>query len=188
MTCNRVGLVFAALTCGFVAARGAAAQSRFPVSVDVGAGVAVSNGGTYAARDAAALDALVAYPVRQTPAGGTLVAGVTLGAQTPIDHDCDVLVAAGICAPRFPVFYSAGALLGVQHGSARTASVRFMVGPVYYIAEAGGGAPGVRGLLDVATPPRRHTALVASLRHSALPSFRGEAVGISSFTLGVRIQ
>jgi hypothetical protein len=33
-----------------------------------------------------------------------------------------------------------------------------------------------------------HTAVVASLRHSVLPSFQGEALGITSFGLGLRIQ
>jgi hypothetical protein len=33
-----------------------------------------------------------------------------------------------------------------------------------------------------------HTAVVASLRHSVLPSFRGDPLGITSFGLGLRIQ
>jgi hypothetical protein len=33
-----------------------------------------------------------------------------------------------------------------------------------------------------------HTAVVASLRHSVLPSFQSEALGITSFGLGLRIQ
>ncbi|MFL5384111.1 MAG: hypothetical protein ACJ8GN_16440 [Longimicrobiaceae bacterium] len=47
----------------------------------------------------------------------------------------------------------------------------------------GGGA-----LVDVATPPWHHSALAASLRHSLLPSLRGETVGITSFGIGLHIQ
>ena len=184
---TRVSPLLLVLACCLAPARGAA-QARSPVSVDASAGVAVGSGGTYVDRGGAAVEAVVAYRLRQTPAG-MLVGGVTLGAQSPVaTNDSCLLLPGGACAPSFPVFFSGGAFLGVQRGSARTASARFMAGPVYYRADDDGGALGVRGLVDVATPPRGHVALVASLRHAVLPSFRQEAVGITSIGIGLRIQ
>lgn len=185
---TRVALVFAALACTLSPAREAAAQSLFPLTVEATAGVAVASGGTYVDRAGMAIDALVAYPLRRTPAG-TLVAGVTLGVQGFVSTaDRCGLVHGGECTPELPLFYSGSALLGVQRGSRRTASARYMAGPVYYRADDGGGALGVRGLVDVATPSWHRTALVASLRHSLLPGFRREVVGITSFGLGIRIE
>jgi hypothetical protein len=185
---TRVALVFLAVACGLAPARGAAAQLPFAVSVDVSAGVFVGSGGTYVDRSGSAIEALVAYRLRPTSAG-ILLAAVTLGVQAPMTTDdrCTPLP-NGDCMPGFPLFVSGGALLGVQRGSARTASARFMAGPVYYRAEDDGGALGVQGLVEVATPSWHHTALFASLRHSLIPRFRQDAVGITSFGLGIRIQ
>jgi hypothetical protein len=184
----RVPPLLLVLACGLAPAREAAAQSYLPVSVETSVGVAVGSGGTYVARGGAAIEAVVARRLRPTSAG-MLVAAVTLGAQTPVatDDSCRLLPDGG-CAPTFPVFYSVGALLGVQRGSARTASARFMAGPVYYRADDDGGALGVRAIVDVATRPWHRTALVALLRHAVLPSFRDEAVGITSLGFGLRIQ
>jgi len=185
---TRVPLVLLAFACTLAAAHGAAAQAHSPVSVQVSAGVVHGSGGFYVDRGGAALEAVGAVRLRQTPAG-MLVAGVTLGAQSPmIVEDVCLLDPAGSCAPSFPAFLSGGALVGLQGGGARTPSVRAMAGPVYFHAPDDGGALGLQGMVDVATPRLGRTALVLSLRHSVLPSFHDDRVGITSVGFGLRIQ
>ena len=185
---TRVPLVLLAFACTLAAAHGAAAQARSPVSVQVSAGVVHGSGGFYVDRGGAALEAVGAVRLRQTSAG-MLVAGVTLGAQSPmVVEDVCLLDPAGDCAPSFPAFLSGGALLGLQGGSGRKPAVRAMAGPVYFHAPDDGGALGVQGMVDVATPRLGRTALVLSLRHSVLPSFHDDRVGITSVGFGLRIQ
>jgi hypothetical protein len=184
---TRVTLLFLA-ACAFAPVRGAA-QLPTAVSVDVSAGAFVGSGGTYVDRAGPALEALVAYRFRYS-SSGSLVAAVTLGVQAPMaTEDRCGLLPNGDCMPGFPQLVSGGVLLGVQRGTIRTVSARFMAGPAYYRAENDDdGALGLQGLAEVATPSWHHTALFASLRHSVLPSFRHDVVGITSFGLGVRIQ
>ncbi len=185
-------LVFClAVVSGTMMAGSAAAQYHFPVSTEASFGFRVGQGGTYANPIGAAVDVVLGYRLREIPAG-TLIAALNLGAQTPVSTlgPCHVLPDGG-CAPSFPIFFSGGTLVGLQRGSARTASVRILAGPTYYDAhrsDGGGGALGLQGRMDVSTPPWMHTAVVASLRHSVLPSFQGDALGITSFGLGLRIQ
>ncbi len=179
-------LAFASSLC---LAREAAAQSHFPVSAEASLGFRVGHGGTYHHRGGAALDLALTYRLRDTPVG-TLIGGAALGIQTPPlarDLSC-LLLPDGGCAPDFPSLFSVAALAGLQRGSAHTASARLLLGPTYHRALEDGGAVGLQGRIDVSTPPWRHTAVVTSLRHSLLPSFRGEAVGITSFGVGLRIQ
>ena len=179
--------------CGAMLTGEIAAQQHFPVSTEASFGVRVGHGGTYVNYGGAALDVVLGYRLRDTSAG-TLITGFNLGAQSPVTSglDCLLNLSTGECAPEFPAFLSGGALLGVQRGSARTASARVMAGPTYYLPlgsnHDAGGALGLQGRADVSTPPWNHTAVVASLRHSVLPRFQGEAVGITSFGLGLRIQ
>jgi hypothetical protein len=166
----------------------AVAQSHFPVSIEATAGFRSGHGGTYVNRGGAALDVAIGYRLRDTPAG-PLIGALTFGSQTPVvSTDVCLLLPDGGCAPDFPVFFSTGALLGVQRGTARTFSARVLTGPVYYPAAGDGGALGVQGRVDVSTPSWYHTAVVASLRHSLLPSLRAEPVGVTSFGLGLRVQ
>lgn len=186
---HRFAFCCLALVGSFCLAGEAAAQTHFPVSTEGSVGFRVAHGGSYHHRGGAALDLALTYRLQDTPAG-TLIAGAALGVQTPPlarDLSC-LLLPDGDCAPDFPGLVSVAALAGVQRGSARTASARVLVGPTYHQPLAHGGAVGLQGRVDVSTPPWRHTAVVASLRHSVLPSFRGEAVGISSFGVGLRIQ
>jgi hypothetical protein len=184
---------FLVLCLGFASsalvATGAVAQEHFPVSAEATVGFRVGHGGSYDSRSGAALDLALAYRLRDTSVG-TLVTGVALGIQTPplaTDLDCLMLQNGG-CAPNFPGLVSVAALAGVQRGSARTASARLLVEPTYHQPWEGRGGLGLQGRVDVSTPPWQHTAVVASLRHSLLPRFRGEAVEITSFGLGLRIQ
>ena len=172
----------------------AAAQQHFPVSTEATFGFRVGHGGTYVNYGGAALDVVLGYRLRDTSAG-PLILGLNLGAQSPVTSglECLMIGSTGECAPEFPAFLSGGALLGVQRGSsARTASARVLAGPIYYYPlgsdHDAGGAFGLQARADVSTPPWMHTAVVASLRHSGLPSYRGESIGITSFGVGLRIQ
>jgi hypothetical protein len=179
-----------AFTCGILLPGSAAAQYHFPVSTEASFGFRVGHGGTYQTRTGASIDAVLGYRLRDTRAG-TLILGLNLGVQSPITvSGPGSLVLPGEKETSvFPAFISGGALLGVQRGStARTASARVLAGPTYYRDIDGPGALGLQGRVDVSTPPWMHTAVVASLRHSVLPSFQGESLGITSLGLGLRIQ
>lgn len=184
----RLPLFILVLVCGLPLARELSAQSYFPVSTEMSLGFRVGHGGSYVNRGGAAFDMVLGYRLGSTSAGA-LIGGIAFGAQGPIVSGLEcLLLADGECAPEFPVLLSGGALLGVQRGSTRTASARVMAGPMYHQGYEGGNTLGVQGRVDVATPPWHHTAVVASLRHSVLPSFRGETLGVTSFGLGLRIQ
>lgn len=179
-----------ALVGNLALATDAAAQQHFPVSTEASFGFRVGHGGSYVNHGGAALDVVLGYRLRGSSAG-PLILGLNLGAQTPVTSEdaCRLISSTGECAPDFPVFFSGGALVGVQRGSsAQTASARILAGPTYYHTMDRGGALGLQARADVSTPPWMHTAIVASLRHSVLPSFRGEALGITSFGVGLRIQ
>jgi hypothetical protein len=178
------GLAVVSLLC---LPRGAAGQATSHLSVEASAGFRVSRGGTYHNRGGMALDVVVAYRLRDAPSA--LITGVAVGAQTPplVRELSCLLLPDGGCAPDFPALFSVAALLGVQRGSSRTTAGRLFVGPTYHQAMGGGGSMGLQGRVDVSSPPWMQTAAVASLRHTLLPSFRGEEVGITSFGVGLRM-
>lgn len=172
-------LVFGlALACGAVPVTDASGQRWPAVSLDATAGLgASSGGGNFRSRGAVALDAL--FGIRLRPAAGSgLLAGLSAGLQGPIHGGDDCLIApgGGGCVPHFPLFYSAGALVGWERAGARGPSVRVLAGPAYYRADEGGRALALQGRLDLATPALFHIALVASLRGAVLPDFRGDAL------------
>jgi hypothetical protein len=178
------------LACGALLAPQATAQEHFPVSTEASFGPTMTHGGMYSTGPGAAVDVVLGYRLRDTSVG-TLIGALNAGVQFPVSPSGCPLDPGGDCSPEFPAVISGGPLLGIQRGSARTASVRILAGPTYYDAHrsaGGGGALGLQGRVDVSTPPWMHTAVVASLRHSVLPSFRGDALGITSFGLGLRIQ
>jgi hypothetical protein len=181
-------LVCIAIVCGLPVVGEAAAQSRAPASVEASLGFRSGHGGSYVNRGGGALDLVLAYPLRGASAGA-LIGGLNVGAQSQLVGLAVCLILPdGGCAPDFPTFYSIGALAGVQRGSARAFSARVLAGPVYFHAHEGGRALGMQSRVDMATPSWQRAAVVVSLRCSALPSFRGEAVGISSFGVGLRIR
>ena len=184
----RTLVLYLACACGIMLAARASAQQHFPISTEASVGFRVGHGGAYTTRSGAALDVVLGYRLRDMFAG-TLIGAVNLGVQSVVTtSNLCLLLPDGECAPVFPGFYSAGALLGVQRGSPRSASARIMAGPTYYQSLEQGGALGLQGRFDVATPPFLRTAVVASLRGAVLPSFDGNALGITSFGLGLRIQ
>jgi hypothetical protein len=186
---RRLVLLCLVSTWCLVLAGAAAAQSRLPDSVEGSIGMRAGHGGTYVNRGGVAVDGVLAYYLRPT-SFGTLLGGVAVGAQSVAPArtlEC-LLLPDGGCAPNFPAFFSGSALVGVHYGSTRTASARLWAGPTYHQALEGGAALGLLGRLDVATPPWQQMAVVASVRRAVLPSFRGEAVGITSFGVGLRIH
>ncbi len=136
----------------------AAAQYHFPVSTEASFGFRVGHGGTYTTRSGAAIDVVLGYRLRDTPAG-TLIGAFNLGVQSPVTTSGPgILLPNGEEAPIFPMFFSGGALLGIQRGSARTASARILAGPTYYLPlgslhDAGGALGGYRAERMF---PRRH--------------------------------
>lgn len=186
---HRVTCCCLALMCGSLLTNEAAAQSNMPVTAEATVGFRVGHGGSYDSRGGVALDLTSTYRLRETRVG-TLIAGATLGIQTPAlatDLSCLVLPDGG-CAPDFPGMISVSALAGVQRGSTRTAAARLLLGPTYHQTWEDGGGIGLQGRVDVWTPTWNRTSVVAGLRHTLLPSIRGEAVGITSFGVGLRVQ
>lgn len=156
-------------------------------SFEASLGFSAGGGGVYSERDGIALDLLLARQVRQAPAG-TLVAAITAGVHGPIAGDLSCLdTPAGACAGAFPVFISAGVLGGVQRGSAAGANARLLAGPAFFAGEEG-GALGLQGRLDAATPAVFHVSLVASLQGAVLSRYQGERLTSRSISLGLRIQ
>jgi hypothetical protein len=185
---RRLLLLCLAMGWGMVAANGAPGQTAGPVGVEVTAGLRSGQGGAYVNRGGMALDLAAVSPLRDLGAA-TVTGAFSVGGQTSLvrlDH-C-LLLEDGGCAPDFPTLLSVGALLGVQRGSARSASARLMAGPTAYQALPGGRALGVQGRLDLATPSWRSMALVGTVQRAVLPSFRGARVAITSFGVGLRVE
>jgi hypothetical protein len=174
------------LACACALPASAAAQRARP-SLEATAGVSLGSGGGYVANAGPALDLLLSAPVGRTGAG-TLVAALTGGIRGPIGGD-DICVVAedGGCRADFPGFVSAGAMAGLQRGSAAGGSARLLAGPAYFVSEDS-GALGFQGRLDAATPPLFHVSLVASLGGVVLPSYAGEMLTMGSLAVGLRIQ
>jgi hypothetical protein len=185
---KRLFSVCLAFAIGAILAPETAAQDPVAVTPEASVGFSVGSGGTYVHRAGPSLDLMLGMRMQETPAG-TLVGGFTIGVPLPVARPliC-ILLPSGECAPEFPQFFSGGALLGVQRGSAQGPSARILAGPTYYYGHRRSGALGLQGRLDMATPPFLHTSVVASLRGAVLPSFEEETLGITSFGLGLRIQ
>lgn len=183
----RLLLLYLLCLCAPAFSSSAAAQQGFPLSIETTLGARVGSGGTYVNRAGAALDLLLGIDLRQT-SRGMLILGISGGVQGPVvSADICLIRPDGECAEDFPTFLSAGVLLGLQHGSAGGASARVLAGPAYYHSELG-RTLGLQGRLEASTPSLLRTSLIASLRGAALPSFRGETLGITSVGLGLRIQ
>ena len=175
------------LACGAMLAGEAAAQQHFPVSMEASFGPTMTHSRMYSTATGAAVDVVLGYRLRDTSVG-TLIGALNAGVQLPAGSKGCVAYPGGDCSLPFPAAISGGPLLGIQRGSPRTASARILAGPTYYHALEEGRALGLQGRVDVSTPAWMHTAVVASVRHSVLPSFRNDAVGITSFGLGLRVQ
>lgn len=183
---RRTLAVLAALCTAAVPA--AAQQQSFGPSAEAGLGLFVGGGGAYFRRGGPAVDAVLAVPLGRASAG-TIVAGVTASVSGTMGGD---LVCApdpeGNCLDDYPAFFALGAVAGVQRQIRSGLSGRALAGPAYYQSADGPNVFGFQARLDVAKPLVFHTALVASLRGAVLPSYQGQALGLTSFGLGLRIQ
>lgn len=183
----RLAIAGIALVCALCPVAELAAQSQRPLSAEASLGFRTGHGGSYDGYGGAALDVAVVYRLRDAPAG-TWRGGVAAGLQSAAGSrhlDCRLLPNGG-CAPDLPPLVWLAALGGVQRGT-----VRLLAGPTYHESlsvRVPGGGIGLQGRLDLAVPPQSATTAVLSLRHSLLPRFRGETVGITSLGVGVRVR
>ena len=177
-------VVAAALAVG---PRSAGAQQRPALAFDVNVGIGAAVGGTFDVRAGPTIDALLSGHVG-LPRHGSVIAGLALGAQTPLDgSDVCRLAPGGGCVPNLPTLYSIAALAGWERGAARGASARLMAGPGYYWSDDG-KTFGLQARMDLSTPPIGPVALVASMRGAMLPSFHSEAIGLWALGLGLRVR
>lgn len=164
----------------------AAAQQTRALSFDVNFGVeTVRTSGEY--RDphqGSAVDALLAMRLRGA-GRGALLAGLSAGTPWAWTSTSVCLPASnGECIPTFPQFMKAGALMGWENP---TATLRAMGGPAYVRAD-GRQAFGLQGRVDGAAPISRHLALVASVRGTVVPNYRGDAFEVYALGVGIRIR
>ena len=175
----------------FVAASAAGAQELRPFSVDVtlggGAGV---GGGELRERGGLGFDAVA---VRVGASGrNTLVLGASAGFQGFWSSD-DMCVpgSRGQCLEDFPSFSTLVLLAGWERGSPG-ATVRALAGPAFVRIggdiEQSGSTAGLQGRVDLATPQLGPVALVASVRATAVPRFRGRTLATWAVGLGLRLR
>jgi len=164
----------------------AEAQKTRAVSFDASFGFeSVQTSGEYRNPDqGAAVDAMLA--VRLGAAGpGAIVIGVSAG--TPWAwSSTDICVPASIggCVPTYPQLLKVGALIGWENTSM---NLRAMAGPAFVSAN-GSRSLGFQSRLEGAAPISRRLALIASLRGTIVPNYRGDGLGAYALGVGVRIR
>jgi hypothetical protein len=116
---------------------------------------------------------------------GALLAGLSAGAPWAWSSTTVCLPASnGGCIPTFPQFLKVGALVGWENPST---TLRAMGGPAYVRAD-GKQAFSLQGRVDGAAPISRHLALVASVRGTVVPNYRGDAFGVYALGVGIRMR
>lgn len=182
----RVSLAAAAAVASLPA--GAAAQQPFGPSAEASFGASLGGGGDFVGRGGAGFDAVLALPVAGSSAG-TVVLGLTGAMNGKMTSELVCEVRPGdVCAPEYPVFFSLGAVAGVQRALGSGVSARAVAGPAYFQAVDGDDVFGLQGRVDLAKSLGFHTALVVALRGAVLPSYQEESLHFTSFGLGLRIQ
>jgi hypothetical protein len=168
-------------------ARDTSAQPRSPISLEatVGMGFGSTDGDYRQNRTGLAADALLAARLRPT-AGGALVVGLGASVQGSGASSLECRPApGGGCVSRFPDFYAFAPLAGWENGHA---TLRAMAGPAFVHAMGAGQAVGIQGRLDVVAATIRRVAVIASLRPTWIPDYRGDAVGLLAVGLGLRFR
>ena len=164
----------------------AAAQARWPISVElnVGRGSGHAVGGYRGDGSGPAIDALLGY--RVTPGvGGGFVLALSANVQGPIWVDLLCIPApAGGCVPDFPTF-AAGAVLAGYETSANV-MVRGLLGPAYVRADE--STFGFQGRADLAVPLVARVSLVLSGRALLVPSYRGDMFRLYAIGFGFRVR
>ncbi|WP_420126129.1 hypothetical protein [Longimicrobium sp.] len=188
MMMHRALLGLVAAACVAAGPANAAAQKMFGPALEASFGVFAGAGGTFDARRGPALDMSVALPLGRMESG-TLVGGVTAGISGPLSMTDICRVGPNdTCMPDYPVFFTLGAVAGVQQAIGAGFSARALAGPAYFQGAETKDAFGLQGRLDVARPLFFHTAVIASVRGSLLPRYEGETLSYTAFGLGLRIQ
>lgn len=164
----------------------AAAQQSQPALLEASVGAGhLSGGPPFTSRGGYAVDALLGARVRPLPAGA-LVLALNGAMQGPVvSNDMCTLTAGGDCVGAQPIFYTVGVLAGWAN---RTGSLRALAGPASVQADGGDRALGVQARLDGASPALYHVAAVLSLRGTLVPNYRGDALGLMAFGVGLRLR
>lgn len=172
------------------AAMTAQAPARFSIAATAGRGVGYTSGNYKVHKgDGLAGDVMIAARLRPM-AGGRLIVGVSASAQGTGGRDmsCQPTPTGG-CVEGFPSFYSFAPLIGWESTGAR---LRTMVGPAYLVSlddgDGDGRALGVQARFDAAIVTIGHLAVMASVRPTLVPSFRGDPVGLLAFGLGLGLR
>ena len=164
---------------------GAQSPSPFSIEASVGRGVGWTGAEYAGSQSGIAADVLLAMRLR--PAGsGALIVGLSGSAQGTGASTSDCRPAStGGCVPRFPEFYSVAPLAGWESGRG---TLRALLGPTLMQASREGRALGVQGRLDLAIPLAGRIAPVVSIRPAFIPDYRGDAIGLMAFGLGLRFR
>jgi hypothetical protein len=165
------------------------------IALDLTLGLSTGSGGGPARnRTGLAADAVIASPVKRLRRGA-LLGGMAAGLQGPVQllggsDACDNPGRSDRrpCDPKFPIFYSAAALAGVEAGGPRTGTIRALAGPGYYVEPDAASTLGFQARVDLATPRFLGLALVASGRGAILPRYQGRTLRLGAFGLGLRIR
>jgi hypothetical protein len=182
------GRIIVALAMGFaVATPGAiAAQGRWPVSLEIYAGLG-AGGSDAVYRHAAGLAADLLLGVRVgSAAGGGIVAAVSAGAQAPGPHTEECLIGpTGECIPTFPSFFIFSALGGWEK---RSTNLRFLTGLAVVDGERDRRAVGWSARMEVFGSVVGPIGIGASLRGLLIPSYEGDSFHMMAITVGLRLR
>lgn len=184
---HRVCAVALVMASSVLVARSAAAQSPSSLSFEgtVGVGLGATDGDYGRNRSGIAADVLLATRIRPT-AQGSLVIGVNASAQGSGDTTLECRPASsGGCVPIFPSFFTVGPSVGWE---SRGGPLRAMIGPSLVLTEGGERTLGVQGRLDVAALATQRLAVIASVRPTVIPSYRGDPIGLLAFGIGLRLR
>jgi hypothetical protein len=163
----------------------AQAVSSVSLDVSVGAGKGWSGGEYVGNRSGLAVDALLGFRLRSIGREGLMV-GFSGGIQRTGESSTVCRPALdGSCVPSFPDFYTLSALAGWESGRG---ILRVMLGPAFVQASGEGHALGVQGRLDLAAPFTSHIGVVASIRPTVVPSYRGDTLKLLAFGIGLRLR
>jgi hypothetical protein len=183
---NRALAGTTAAVCALTLPLSAAAQQTRALSFDVNVGFeSVHTSGEYRdPQQGSAVDAMVA--LRLGASGhGAIIAGISAGTTWGWSSPSICLPAStNGCIPTFPQFVKVGALVGWENAST---TLRALGGPVYVSAD-GTATFGFQARLDSAAPIAQHLALVASVRATVVPNYRGDAFQVYSLGMGVRLR
>lgn len=181
------GFLAAVYLCAVAAGAGAqGASSRITFDATIGPSVARTTGPYREFPNDVALDALLGLRVRAF-SRGAVFAAMNVGTYSGwrgTDLDCIPVPGYG-CAPKFPTFEMAGALVGWQDARA---IIRASTGAAYVQADWEGWSVAWQSRVDLAIPVP-HVAPVMSVRATVVPNYpNGDTFRLFALGLGVRVH